>query len=435
MERTMTLESVEHTVRKRTHVRWVIVVAMCAASFISYVLRTNISIAGDVLMKDLRLTEIQLGMVFSAFAWGYAVFQFPGGVLGDVYGSRKSLAVCGVLWAVLTMLTGLIPGPQIASTATILISLIVLRFITGGVHAPIFPIIGGAIANWFPVAGWALPNGLTSTALTLGAAASAPLIVWLIHIAGWRGAFFITAPLGIVSAIWWWRAVRDYPAQHPKVSKQELALIDADRPPPVTIEKDAWKQTLRNRNILLLTISYFCMNYIFYLFFNWFFIYLVDVRHVGHQEAGYLTASQWIIGAAGATLGGYFCDRFAKNYGPRWGYRLVPIPALILASGALIAGAVTVNSYAAVALFALCFGLTQMTDAVYWAAIVSIAGRHAASASGILNTGGNVVGGIGALLVPLVAHLLGWTAAIATGSIFGVAGALLWLLVRSDQEM
>lgn len=431
----MTLEAAEHPVNNRSHVRWIVIVAMCGVSFISYVLRTNISIAGDVLMKDLHLTEIQLGMVFAAFAWGYAIFQFPGGVLGDVYGSRKSLTICGLLWAVLTLLTGLVPGPRIATSATILIVLIVLRFITGAVHAPIFPVIGGTIANWFPVAGWALPNGLTSTALTLGAAASAPLIVWLIQIAGWRGSFFITAPLGIIGAVWWWRAVRDYPAQHPGVSKHELAVIDADRPPPVTIDQNAWKQTLRNRNILLLTISYFCMNYIFYLYFNWFFIYLVNVRHVADKEAGYLTASQWIIGAIGATLGGFFCDRFAKRYGPRWGYRLVPIPALILASAALIAGAITQNPYAAVTFFALCFGLTEMTDAVYWAAIVSVAGRHAAGASGILNTGGNVVGGIGALLVPFVAQQLGWTAAIATGSIFGVTGALLWLLVKSDQPM
>lgn len=431
----MTPNAIPHPSAGYSHVRWILVLVMCVASFVSYVLRTNISIAGETLMKELNLSEVQLGMVFSAFAWGYAVFQFPGGIYGDLAGSRKAMTVCAVLWSVLTVLTGLAPDPAMASTGVILTTLIVLRFLTGAVHAPIFPIVGGTIGNWFPVSGWALPNGLTSTALTLGAAAAAPLMVWLVNLAGWRGSFLLTAPLGVIVAWIWWRHVRDYPVEHPSVSAGELALIDANRALPIAPEKGAWKLVLRNRNILLLTASYFCMNYIFYLFFNWFFIYLVDVRHVPQEEAGFLTASQWIVGGVGATLGGYHCDRFARRFGARWGYRLVPVPALILAAVVLLAGAVTKSSYAAVGLLALCSGLTQLTDSAYWAAVVSVAGRHASAASGVLNTGGNVVGGIGAVLVPVTARMFGWVAAIATGSLFALIAALLWLLIKADEPM
>ncbi len=388
------------------------------------------------MMSDLGLTHIQLGMILSAFAWGYALFQFPGGILGDVLGSRKSLTLAAILWAVLTVLTGLSPGRSMASVGVILAALIVIRFFVGAAHAPIFPVIGGAIGNWFPVSGWALPNGLISAALNLGAAAAAPLIVWLM-VWGWRASFFLTAPLGLLAAFVCWRFVRDYPSQHPRVSKTELALIDADRPPPVDLaaEKGAWKILLKNREVLLLTASYFCMNYIFYLVFNWFFIYLVDVRKVPAHEASFLTASQYVVGSGGAILGGYFCDRFAKRFGPRWGYRLLPIPCLILASMFVVAGALVENSYAAVLFFALCSGLTQLTDPVYWGAIVSVAGRHAAAASGVLNTGGNVVGGIGAVLVPVIARNFGWPAAIASGAIFPLLGAFLWFFVRADKTV
>jgi MFS transporter, ACS family, glucarate transporter len=317
----------------------------------------------------------------------------------------------------------------------ILTTLIVIRFLVGGTHAPLFPVIGGTIGNWFPVSGWALPNGLTSGALNLGAAAAVPLIVWLMNISGWRGSFFLTAPLGFLAAFLWWHYVRDYPALHTGVSKNELELIDADRPPPSARERGAWKLVIKDRNVLLLTLSYFCMNYFFYLVFNWFFIYLVDIRHVPEQEAGILTASQYIVGSVGATLGGYACDRLAKRFGPRWGYRMLPIPGLILSAVILVAGAMVKNSYAAVALLALCSGLTQLTDPVYWGAIVSVAGRHASSASGILNTGGNAVGGIGAILVPLIAKYFGWTIAISSGAIFLLAAAFLWLLIKSDEPM
>ena len=405
---------------------------MMVTSFVSYVLRTNLSIVGETMMSDLKLDHVQFGLVLSGFAWGYALFQFPGGIFGDILGSRKSMMLIAILWFVLTVLTGLTPGRGMASVVVILGSLILIRFLVGASHAPIFPVVGGTIGNWFPVSSWALPNGLISAALNLGAAAAAPIILSLM-MWGWRGSFFLTAPLGLFASWIWWKYIRDYPADDPRVSKSELDLIDSDRPPPNRMEKGAWKIVLRNREILLLTASYFCMNYIFYLIFNWFFIYLVDVRKVPVQEAGYLTASQYVIGSLGAIFGGYFGDHFAKRLGPRWGYRMLPVPALLLSTICIIAGAYVENSYLAVLFFALCSGLTQITDPVYWGAIVSVAGRHAAAAGGVLNTGGNVVGGIGAVLVPLIAKHFGWPAAIASGSIFTIVGALLWLLVRSDR--
>jgi predicted MFS family arabinose efflux permease len=114
---------------------------------------------------------------------------------------------------------------------------------------------------------------------------------------------------------------------------------------------------------------------------------------------------------------------------------LLPIPCLILTSVLVIAGAMVENSYLAVALLALCSGLTQVTDPIYWGAIVSVAGRHASAASGVLNTGGNAVGGIGAIIVPLIADRLGWMAAIGSGAIFTLVAGLLWLLIRADQPM
>ena len=428
----------QHLEEKRTAVRWKILLLISAVSFVSYVLRTNLSIAGEAMIGDLGLTKIQLGMILSAFAWGYALFQFPGGVVGDMLGSRRSVAGIAVLWAALTFLTGVVPGASALNPVWILTTLIVLRFLVGVSQAPIFPIIGGAIATWFPLPDRALPNGLTSTALTLGGAATAPLLVWLMEIQGWRQSFLITAPLGLIAAAAWWWYVRDDPAQHPGVGKRELDLIQTNRgfwTLDPALEKQGWKQTLRNRNVLLLTASYFCTNYVFYLFFNWFFFYLIDVRAVGKQQAANFTAAQWILGAVGATLGGFLCDHLVKRYGLRWGYRLVPIPSMILAALSLFLGSTANHAYLAVALLSFSFACTQLTEGSYWSAIASVAGRHAASAGGVMNTGGNAVGGIGALLVPLTAEMFGWTAAMVTGSAFAIAAAALWLFIRADVPM
>ena len=423
---------------QRTKVRWVILALLFMMSFVAYVLRSNMSIAGESIMADLGLTKIQLGMVFSAFAWGYAIFQFPGGLFGDIVGSRRALSLIAVLWGILTLATGLVPGTALVSTTFILAMLTGLRFLMGVAQAPLFPVFGGGtIGKWFPVSGWAFPNGLTSTGLTLGAAVTAPLIAWLMERLGWRESFLVTAPLAfVIAGVWWWYA-RDDPADHPRVSKQELDLINADRPLPehAVEEKAAWKRVLKNRDILLLTASYFCMNYVFFIFFNWFFIYLIDVRKYEILEGGFYAAAPWVVGAVAASAGGLWCDRLCKRIGPRWGYRIPAIVGLSLAAGLLVLGAIARDPLLAVVLLSLSFGSTQLTEGAYWGAAISVAGRHASAAAGVMNTGGNVVGGIGALLVPITAETFGWVPALATGSVFAAFGVVLWLLVRADRLM
>jgi ACS family glucarate transporter-like MFS transporter len=434
----MNTATAAHSDHQRTHVRWMILALIFMASFVAYVLRTNMSIAGESIMAYLGLSKIQLGMVLSAFAWGYAIFQFPGGIFGDIVGSRRALTIIAVLWGILTLATGLVPRTTLVSTTFILTTLIGLRFLMGVVQAPLFPVTGGGtIGNWFPVSGWAFPNGLTSTGVTLGAAATAPLIAWLMETMGWRASFILTAPLAfLIAGVWWWYA-RDDPADHPRVSKKELDLINANRPSPEhAIEgRTAWKRVFKNRDILLLTASYFCMNYVFYIFFNWFFIYLVDVRKFKILEGGYFAAAPWMAGAVAASVGGLWCDRLCKRIGSRWGCRIPGMVGLSLVAGLLLLGATAKNPYLAVVFLSLSFGCTQLTEGAYWTAAIFVSGKHASAATGVMNTGGNVVGGIGALLVPITAEAFGWVAALATGSVFALMGVGLWLFVRADKPM
>jgi len=416
-------------------VRWRILALIIAAAFISYLLRTNVSVLGEAMIGDLGLTQVHLGMVFSAFAAGYALFQIPGGILGDRLGSRLTITLVAAAWGVLTLLTGLVPGSL--TTGAILGTLIVLRFLVGATHAPLFPVTGaGTVANWFPVGGWGLPNGLSSTGLTLGAAATAPLMVWLMEGWGWRGALLLTAPAAFVlAAVWWWY-VRDYPKDHAHVSAAERALIDAGRALPGDEDSGAaWKAALGNPDILMLTVSYFCMNYVFYLFFNWFFFYLVDVRGFSAQDAGVLTASQWILGAIGATAGGFICDFLVRRLGLRYGPRWLAVPSLLLCAVFLVAGANAGSTTLTVTFLCICFGCTQLTEAAYWSTTISVAGRHASAAGGVLNTGGNVVGFAGGMMVPLIAAQWGWTVSVSTGALFALLGAGLWMLIRGDRTM
>ena len=425
------------SMRRVTSIRWNVLFLLFVASFVAYVLRTNLSIAGEQMMTDLRLSKVQLGMVLAAFAWGYALFQFPGGVLGDLIGARRGLALVAASWGVMNLLIGLVPSRSVASAGLILGVLIALRFLMGVAQAPLYPITGANICNWFPESGWAFPNGLTNAGLTLGSAATGPLIAWLMETVGWRQSFVLTAPLAFVIAfVWWWYA-RDYPSEHARVSPDELRLIDRNRPAANEIVRESgnWKLALKNREVLLLTASYFCSNYVFYFFFNWLFIYLVDSRGFEVLEGGYYAAAPWITGAAGATLGGLVCDRLSERYGLRWGCRVPGIAGLVLAGGLIAAAAMAPGAILAVVFLSLCLGCQQFTEGAYWAATIGVGGRHCATACGVLNTGGNVVGGIGALMVPITVEWLGWGPALGTASLFALVGSGLWLFIRADRAI
>ena len=423
--------TVEH-LPGRSGVRWYILALLFAASFVAYLLRTNRSIAGERIMAESGLTQTQFGWVLAAFAWGYALFQFAGGVLGDRIGGRKALTLIAILWGLLTLAVGVVP---VVSPMALLFTLIVIRFLLGAANAPLYPVTsGGTTCNWFPVAGWALPNGLTNAGLTFGAAACAPLMAWLMAQMGWRLSFIITAPLAfILAGVWWWYA-RDTPAEHPDVRQEELALIDAGRS---TIdcgaaEPGAWKRVLRDRNVLLLTLSYFCSNYVFYFFFNWLFIYLVDNRKLTLLDGGLYAALPWMIGAVGATIGGYACDRLCKSRGMTIGCRWPAIAGLFIAAVMIFAASQAATAVLAVVFLSLCLFGQQMTEGAFWAATIAASGRQASAACGVLNTGGNVVGGIGAVMVPFLVEQLGWAAALGSASIFAIAAALLWIPIRAE---
>ena len=417
-----------------TAIRWRILGWIVLASLVAYVLRFNLSVAGPAMMRDLGLSEAQLGLVLGAFAWSYGLFQGPGGVFGERIGPRRAMTLLFVAWFATTAMMAMVPrGWPIAASLTLLV---VLRAAQGAVQAPLFPITaGGSMFAWLPPKVWALGNSLSTAGITVGAALAGPGVTWLVLTVGWRQSFLVAAPLGLLLAAIWWRDYRDDPATHRGVNRAELSLINAERTIAVSAAPIAWKRLLADRDLLCITLSYFCMNYVFYLFFNWFFYYLTEVRHVPATLGGYFTGAQWIVGAVAAVAGGLVCDRLSVRFGARVGCRATAIGGLVASAPLLVAGTLIPEPVLSVVLLSLSFGCVAFVDGAYWAATMRIAGQQSQSATGMLNTGGNISGGIGAMLVPVIAGAFGWTTAVASGAVFSLVGAALWLGVRADVSL
>lgn len=416
-------------------VRWRMFSMLVGFGAIVYFQQRSVTVAAERIMPELSLTQMQIGWLQWAFVLSYAALQFPGGILGQRLGARPSLTTIMLIAVVATAAVPL--APAVLGGTALFLALFSTQFLLGVAHAPFMPVCAGVMESWLPPRRWALAQGLHTCGLQLGAALAPPVIVLLMQAFGWQRALFGAAlpPLALI-AFWSWYA-RNTPAEHARVSSAELAeLSPADNQMPDTeISFARVRRILTNRDILLLSLSYVSMNYVFYLLANWCFLYLIQERHFSALEGGLLASLPPLGAALGAALGGGVTDGLCRHFGVRWGYRLLPLFALPLAGALLLAAVYSANAYGAVAALTLAYGAIETTEGSYWAATMRIAQADTMAATGVLNTGGNLGGIIG---IPIVAFLSGrhaWTATFVLGLLFALLAAGAWMFIDATRPM
>jgi MFS transporter, ACS family, glucarate transporter len=414
--------------RQPIRIRWWIFLYMCAFALLANVQQTSIGIAAERMQPELHLSQMQLGWIMWAFTVMYMAMQIPGGVFGQRHGARLTYMLIGLIGLVATLAIPLIPV-VLAGTALFL-AMVFFRGLLGLSQAPLNPAFAGVCEAWFPARQWAMVNGLQSSAMTLGAALTPPLVVMLTQALGWQRALLCLSVPG-AAITWLWRSYgRNSPQEHPSVTAAELAeLSDTNRPAASSLN---WKRLARvatDRNLLLLTFSYASMNYLYYLLTNWTFLYLVQERHLSALQSGFLAMLPPLGAAAGSATGGFATDALVARFGIKRGYSLVPLIFLPLAGVLLLAVVYASSPSLAVAALLLSFFATEITEGPYWAAAMRSARADTMAATGVMNTGGNLGGVIG---IPIVAYLSGhhaWNAAFGLGLVFALAAASLWLFI------
>jgi MFS transporter, ACS family, glucarate transporter len=413
----------------RIRVRWKIFLFLFGFGFMAYVQQRSITVASYQMMPQLGLTQMQLGWLETALLVGYTTLQFPGGVIGQRLGARLMFVIIGLIAFGATLATPL--APLLVGGTTLFVVLAAAQLVMGASQAPIFPVSAGVFETWFTADKWPLVQGLQSMGLGLGAALTPPLIAWLMSAFDWQRALAWSTLPALVLILWWAWYGRDRPAEHPSITAAELAELGAHSAARVDY-KISWRgvwQLISSRDVLALTVSYICMNYVYYLLANWCFLYLVQERHFTVLESGWLASTPPLAAAIGAGLGGKLASTLGTRYGARHGLRILPLISLPAAGLLQFLAVDAANAYLAVAALALCFACVELNEGPYWAAIMHVGRGDTMAAGGLLNTGGNA-GGL--IATPIVAYLSGhhsWTQAFLIGTAFAVASAALWLLV------
>jgi ACS family glucarate transporter-like MFS transporter len=417
-----------------SHVRWFLIFWLFVISAVAFLDRVNISIAATSIASEYRLTNVQLGWVFSAFLAGYALFQTLGGRLADRLGPRRVLAWGAVWWGVFTALTAAVPSGMRGA----LILFVSIRFLFGAGEAVIYPASNQFVSRWIPTGERGIANGWIFAGVGVGAGLSPPLITFIMLHYGWRSSFWVCAVIGLVVGLLWFVFSRDTPQQHPGVSAREMALIGSGLSSSAhapTRQLIPWGTVVRSKAVLAITLSYFSFGYVAWIFFSWFYTYLAQVRGLNLKSSAFYAMLPFVAMAVCCALGGVVSDRLTRSRGPRIGRCYLAALVLAVASVFLVLGAEVQSAPLASVVLAAGAGALYLSQSSFWSVTADLADRSSGSVSGFMNMGAQAGGWLTAWLTPLIAKHFGWTASFLVAAALCLAGAAAWMFVDPERKL
>ena len=399
--------------------RWRLLIFLFLISVMTYVDRVNIAVAGAQMSGALGLSRVELGVIFSAFAFGHALFQIPGGWLGDRYGHKRVLAVALIWWSVFTSLTAWVGSSSIGSAIGVVTSLCFVRFLIGLGEAAAYPCANGLVRAWFPPSQRGRATGVILGGIGVGSTITPPIVAVLMLRFGWESSFYIAGALGVILALVFYFAVRE-----------EEPSSDADDRSNVSFGgKTPWADLLKNRQLWLLTVSSFFSGYVAYIFIAWFYLYLIEVRGFTLLRGSFYAALPFVAATIGFPLGGVLGDFFSTRVGAIRARRNIVIAGMLPASLLLYFGATVGDPLWAIAALSLTAGLGTLTHSSYWVIAIESVPSHTATAVGITNTGFNLGGVCSSILTPWIAARYGWSTALSVAAIASVVVVILWKFI------
>lgn len=407
---------------RRLSVSNTVLLIICLMYLILYVDRVNISTAAPLIKAELNLSNTELGLVFSAFAYPYALFQLIGGYFGDKFGARLTLFVCGLVVCAATAATGAVGG---------LASLFAARLVLGIGEGATFPTATRAMAAWVPEARWGFAQGITHSFARIGNALTPPLIAALVGLVSWRGAFVVLALFSLIWVLAWVWYFRDVPAS-PPLTAEELATLPV-RSRGNTTDSVPWFALFRR--MLPVTAVDFCYGWTLWLFLSWIPSFFYQNYHQNLTQSAFYSAGVFLAGVIGDTLGGVVSDRILRRTGDRNAARRNVIVSGMLGGFLFLIPVMLVDdvNVAAISL-AAAFFCVELVVAPIWAVPMDIAPKYSGSASGMMNFGFGVAGIISPFVFGYLIDRTGsWTLPFAGSICLLLVGAGLAFRMHPDR--
>jgi ACS family glucarate transporter-like MFS transporter len=393
-----------------------------AISAVTYMDRVNISVTARQMMPAYGLTDQDMGYVFSAFVFGYALCQIPGGWLGDRWGARVVLAAALLWWSLFTALTAVAAILPFAAAIGTVGALGLVRFLLGVGEAVALPNFNRAVADWIPQDRRGLGIGVAIGGIGVGAAITPPLASWTMVNFHWQTVFYLSALVGIIVALLW------------MLCSRHARAIDGGS--PVSLRTAIpWRRFARSSSLRWLVASYACLGYVAYIYMSWFYLYLVNVRGIDLLSGGWFAAAPFVAILLFCPLGGWTTDRLVSVIGLTRARMVAGMVGMSLAGGLIALGAWADSPTVAIVSLSLGAGWLYFTVGAYWSVTTDLSKQHAGTLSGVMNMGANIGGVISPSLTPWLADYWSWTAALLTAALIAICGGIMWMKIDAGEKL
>ncbi|MGA3226284.1 MAG: MFS transporter [Acidobacteriaceae bacterium] len=417
-------------VARPTRVRYIVLGLTIAAYMITYIDRTVISSAVPSIQKEFGFSIVTMGWILSSFQWAYALFQIPGGWLGDRIGPRRALTLIVSWWSVFTCAT------VFAWSAG---SMALIRFLFGMGEAGAFPIATRSLSRWMLPTERGFAQGATHAGSRLGGAITPALVVLIIARWGWRAAFLCCGALGLIWATVWYWYYRNTPDEHHSVNTGERELIRSSLElsrGTQHAQNVPWKRIVLSPQMWILCAMYFCYAYNLAVYLVWFPKYLNDHRGFNLRQMGFYASMPLLAGTVGDVFGGWFSDLLAKWSGNlKSARRIVGAGGFLLSALCIVPACLTNNSLVSVWLSCVAMFGMESTVGVSWAITLDIGADSAGAVSAVMNTSGNIGGAISSALSAYLVTFFGWNAPFLVMAGLSVLAAVLYLRINASQRL
>jgi MFS family permease len=400
---------------------------LVALAFITYLDRVCISITAPAMMRDLKLSPLEMSFVFSAFTATYAIFERPTGWWGDRRGTRVVLTRIVTWWSCFTGLT---------AAAWNFTSLVTLRALFGVGEAGAWPNVARTLSRWFPARERGTAQGIFFMGAHLGGGITPFAVAAITAVLPWRAVFPIFGSIGLVWAVAWYRWFRNEPREHSSVTEAERDWIETQRMIPQRDGKSPIARVaLRSPSIWFLCLMYFTQTYGFTLYVTWLPTYLEREKVVHGAVLSILSGLPLLLSVVADLFGGITTDSLTRRFGLRTGRCLTGGVSLALAGVFLTAGTLSPGAFAGV-LIAIAAAFSNFLLGASWGACVDLAGTHAGAVSAAMNTAGQVGGVLSPIIFAMLTRQQGsWAVPLLVTAVLYLLGGACWLFIHPEHPL
>jgi len=424
------LDNTQTTSKLETGSRWYILVLLALGTAINYIDRVNFAVATPTLMKEFGLGTAEMGILMSAFFWSYTIAMLPSGYLLNKFGPKKVLGFAGFAWGTVTMLVAVCVG---------FYSFLALRIGLGVTESPAFPANARVVSVWVPKRERTFASSIFDCCARVGGAFAPPIVAFIIAAWGWKMSFVVTGAMAVVWAVWWLLSYHE-PADHPRISKSELAYIRQDEvitdTGAVHVEPIPMTRLATYPVILKATLAYAFYLYVWTVAIYWIPTYLMKVRGLSLKEMGIAASIPFIVAVFMELAGGKVFDRWYRKGASITQLRRTGMGIGMFGAAIAICMCMRADSaFWAVFWLSAFMGIFAFGASNVWAIPSDIAPYGQAGGVGGVY---NFVGNFGALFAPMVTGYLaaskyGFNGAFAVCVAFSILGGLLFIFNRYER--